>query len=242
VNKNKIRILVADDEPRYVLAIQTYLEAKGYEVLAAEDGQTAVELVIAEEPDLVVLDVRMPRLDGYDACRRIRDFSAVPIIMLTALTEEADKIKGLDIGADDYVTKPFGAKELLARVRAQLRRAEISQEKRLPTTFQSGDILVDFAQRRVFVRDQEVDLTPTEYRLLSELVKHAGRVLVPDYLIEKVWGIDYGTQHRLLRQAIHRLRQKVEADSQNPQYIQNRRGIGYVFQPDHGPVTRSQII
>jgi DNA-binding response OmpR family regulator len=229
VNKNKIRILVADDEPRYVLAIQTYLEAKGYEVLAAEDGQTAVELVIAEEPDLVVLDVRMPHLNGYDACRRIRNFSAVPIIMLTALSEEADKIKGLDIGADDYVTKPFGAKELLARVRSLLRRVEISQEKKPPAAFQTGDILVDFAQQRVFVRDQEVDLTPTEYRLLSELVKHAGRVLVPDYLVEKVWGIDYGSQNRLLRQAIHRLRQKVEADPKNPQYIQNRRGIGYVF-------------
>jgi len=208
-----------------------YLEAQGYQVLTAWDGQTAVELAIAEEPDLIVLDVRMPGLDGYEACQRIRRFSPAPIIMLTALAQESDKVKGLDLGADDYITKPFGVRELLARVRAVLRRAETSSEQPPQPAFEAGDLRVDFVQKQVFVRGQEVDLTPTEYRLLCELVKNAGRVLIPDYLVERVWGGEPGPQNRLLRQAIHRLRNKIEADPREPQYILTRRGIGYIFIP-----------
>jgi DNA-binding response OmpR family regulator len=229
MNKDKARILVVDDEPRYVRAIQVNLQASGYEVLAARDGQTAIDLAASEAPDLILLDIRMPGLDGYEVCRRIREFSAVPIIMLTALAEDADKVKGLDTGADDYVTKPFSADELLARVRAALRRVELSERQEPHPTFQAGDLLVDFARQRVFVHGQEVNLTPTEYRLLYELVKQAGRVLVPEYLLEKVWGIGYEGENRLLWQAIHRLRRKIEPDPQNPQYIQTRPGIGYVF-------------
>jgi DNA-binding response OmpR family regulator len=229
MNKDKARILVVDDEPRYVRAIQVNLQASGYEVLAARDGQTAIDLAASEAPDLILLDIRMPGLDGYEVCRRIREFSAMPIIMLTALAEDADKVKGLDTGADDYVTKPFSADELLARVRAALRRVELSERQEPHPTFQAGDLLVDFARQRVFVRGQEVNLTPTEYRLLYELVKQAGRVLVPEYLLEKVWGIGYEGENRLLWQAIHRLRRKIEPDPQNPQYIQTRPGIGYVF-------------
>jgi DNA-binding response OmpR family regulator len=227
----KIRILVVDDEPRYIWAIQVNLEARGYEVLVAQDGQTGIEIAASEEPDLVLLDIRMPDMDGYEVCQRIREFSAVPIIMLTALAENADKVKGLDTGADDYVTKPFSAEELLARIRATLRRVELSESQESHPTFQTGDLLVDFAQQRVFVCDQEVNLTPTEYRLLYELVKQARRVLVPEYLLERVWGMGYEGENRLLRQAVHRLRQKIECDPQNPQYIQTRRGIGYVFAP-----------
>lgn len=229
--KRKVRILVVDDEPRYVRAIQVNLEASGYEVLAARDGQTAIDLAASEAPDLVLLDIRMPGLDGYEVCQRIREFSAMPIIMLTALAEDADKVKGLDIGADDYVTKPFSADELLARVRAALRRVELSERREPPPTFQAGDLLVDFARQRVFVRGQEVNLTPTEYRLLCELVRQAGRVLVPEVLLEKVWGIGYEGENRLLWQAVHRLRRKIERDPRNPQYIQTRPGIGYVFAP-----------
>jgi DNA-binding response OmpR family regulator len=225
----KARILVVDDEPRYVRAIQFNLEASGYEVFPARDGQTAIELTASEEPDLILLDIRMLGLDGYEVCQRIREFSAVPIIMLTALAEDTDKVKGLDIGADDYMTKPFSADELLARVRAVLRRVELSERQDPHPTFQACDLLIDFAHQRVFARDQEVNLTPTEYRLLYELVKQAGRVLVPEYLLEKVWGMGYEGENRLLWQAVHRLRRKIEPDPRNPQYIQTRPGIGYVF-------------
>jgi DNA-binding response OmpR family regulator len=229
MNKGKVRILVVDDEPRYVQAIQINLEASGYEMLAARDGQTAIELAATEEPDLILLDIRMLGLDGYEVCRRIREFSAVPIIMLTALAEDADKVKGLDIGADDYVTKPFSADEILARVRAVLRRVELSERQNPCPTFQAGDLLVDFARQRVFACGQEANLTPTEYRLLCELARQAGRVLVPEYLLEKVWGMGYEAENHLLWQAVHRLRRKIERDPRNPKYIQTRPGIGYVF-------------
>ncbi len=227
--KDKIRILVVDDEPRYVRAIQVNLEASGYEVLTASDGRKTIELAASKELDLILLDVRMPGLNGYEACQRIREFSTVPIIMLTALADNADKVKGLDAGADDYVTKPFSADELLARVRAVLRRAELAESPEPRPSFQAGDLLVDFAQQRVFVRGSEVNLTPTEYRLLCELVKQAGRVLVPEYLLEKVWGVGYEGENRLLWQVVHRLRQKIERDPRDPQYIQTRPGTGYVF-------------
>ena len=232
MTKGKVRILVVDDEPRYVRAIRVNLEASGYEVLVARDGQTAIELAINEEPDLIILDIRMPGLDGYEVCRRIREFLATPIIMLTALAGDADKVKGLDVGADDYVTKPFSAGELLARVRAVLRRVELSERKNASPTFQAGDLLVDFARQRVFARGREVNLTPTEYSLLCELVKQPERVLVPEYLLEKVWGVGYEGENHLLWQAVHRLRRKIERDPRDPQYIRTRPGLGYVFMPD----------
>jgi two-component system KDP operon response regulator KdpE len=229
MHKGRARILVVDDEPRYVWAIRVNLEARGYQVLASSDGEEAVELVAGEDPDLVILDVRMPGLDGFEACRRIRQFSTVPILMLTAAAEDADKVEGLDAGADDYVTKPFNAEELLARVRAALRRVEFSAGKGENPIYEAGALRVDLAQQRVYVDGKEVELTPTEYRLLRELVRNAGRVLVPDLLLEQVWGPGCAGEHRLLRQAVHRLRRKIESDPQNPQYILTRRGIGYIF-------------
>ncbi len=233
MSKGKIRVLVADDEPRYVRAIKVNLEASGYEVLTARDGQMAVEMAAEEEPDLILLDVRMPHVDGYEACRRIREFSVTPIIMLTALAESADKVKGLDLGADDYVTKPFSADELLARVRAALRRGSLSEQSEARPVFQSGELQVDFARQRVFVGDREVNLTATEYRLLSELARQAGSVLLPEYLLEKVWGVGYAGETQLVWQAIHRLRQKIERSPRAPEYILNKPGIGYyVARPD----------
>ena len=229
--RGKVRILVADDEPRYVWTMQVNLEARGYEVLVARDGQAAVELATREEPDLIVLDIKMPGLDGYEVCWRIREFSGAPIIMLTAMAEDADKIKGLDMGADDYVTKPFSVDELLARVRAALRRVEFSEQKEPRPPFQAGDLLVDFEQQRVYTGDQEVHLTAKEYRLLCELVEHAGQVLVPEHLLEEVWGMGHEEETLLLRQVIHRLRRKIERDPRNPRYIQTRTGIGYIFIP-----------
>lgn len=227
----KVRILVAEDEPRYVWAIRTNLEARNYEVLTASDGQQAVQLAADAQPDLVLLDIKMPVMNGYEVCRRIREFSTMPIIMITAMAEEADKVLGLDSGADDYVTKPFSVPELLARVRAALRRVEFTEGLPSDSNTEVGELRVDFVQQRVFVRGQEVALTPTEYRLLCELVKQPGRVLVPDYLTERVWGPEYEEGDRLIRQAIHRVRRKIEADPRHPEYIHTRPGLGYVFLP-----------
>jgi DNA-binding response OmpR family regulator len=227
--ETRSRIIVVDDEVRYVRAIQVNLEASGYEVLTASDGQQAVELVAAVAPDLMVLDIRMADVDGYEVCRRVREFSTVPIIMLTALAKDADKVHGLDTGADDYVTKPFSADELLARVRAILRRVDLSERPNAKPVFKAGNLTVDFGQQRVFVRTQEVYLTATEYRLLRELVREAGRILTPAYLLDEVWGPGYEGDTHLVWQAIHRLRQKTEDDPKNPQYIQTRSGIGYLF-------------
>ncbi len=231
MNKDRVRILVAEDEPRYIWAIQTNLEARGFQVVAASDGQQAVELAASEQPQLVLLDIKMPVLNGYEACRRIRAFSTVPIIMITAMVEEADKIRGLDAGADDYITKPFSVPELLARVRAALRRSQFSAGLPSDSCFEAGNLRVDFSQQRVYSRGKEVELTPTEYRLLRELVQQPGRLLVPTFLMEQVWGPGYEDSDRLLRQAIHRLRRKIESDPHNPEYIQTRAGMGYVFVP-----------
>jgi DNA-binding response OmpR family regulator len=236
MNKDNVRILVAEDEPRYIWAIQTNLEARGYHVLTASDGQKAVELAATEQPSLVLLDIKMPIMNGYEACRRIREFSTVPIIMITAMAEEADKVLGLDLGADDYITKPFSVPELLARVRSALRRVEFSEGQPSDASFQAGDLRIDFAQQRVFVREQEAELTPTEYRLLCELVKQPGRVLVPDHLAESVWGPGCDDCDKLIRQAIHRVRRKIEQDSRHPEYIQTRPGLGYVFVPPEQPL------
>jgi DNA-binding response OmpR family regulator len=229
MQKGKACILVVDDEARYLWMIRANLKARGYEVLTAVGGQKALEIAASKEPDLILLDVRMPGMDGYEVCRRIRQFSTVPIIMLTALAEDAHKVKGLDVGADDYITKPFSADELWARVRAALRRVELSRQENPRPIFQAGDLQVDFLRRRVLRGEREVHLTPIEYRLLCELVRHAERVLVPEYLLEKVWGMGYEGENLLLRQVIHRLRRKIEHDPTNPCCIQTRPGSGYVF-------------
>jgi two-component system response regulator VicR len=226
---NKQRILVVDDEPRYVRAIQINLEARGYEVLTAFNGQEAIDLAANQNPDLILLDIRMPQLDGYETCRRIRGFSNVPIIMLTALTEPANKVKGLEIGADDYITKPFNADELVARVKAGLRRAATAKTQGPQPTLRAGDMVVDLAQQRVFIEEKEVDLTSIEFRLLSELMRHINQVLSPDILLEKVWGVGYEGEDRLVWRAVHRLRQKIERDPRHPQRIETRTGSGYVL-------------
>ena len=226
---NKQRILVVDDEPRYVRAIQINLEARGYEVLTAFTGQAAIDLAGNQNPDLILLDIRMPQLDGYETCRRIRSFSNVPIIMLTALAESTNKVKGLEIGADDYVTKPFNADELVARVKAGLRRAATAKTPEPQPTLRAGDIVLDLAQQRVFVEEKEVDLTSTEFRLLTELMRHLNHVLSPDILLERVWGMGYEGEDRLVWRAIHRLRQKIERDPRHPQRIETRAGSGYVI-------------
>ncbi|MCP4600274.1 MAG: response regulator transcription factor [Proteobacteria bacterium] len=231
MHKGKIRVLVADDEPKYVWIAKIHLEKEGYQVLTANDGETALELAVTEEPDLILLDLKMPDLSGYEVCRRIREFSTVPIIMLTALSRDADKIQGLNMGADDYVTKPFSIPELVARVRAALRRANFSEKQSSDSIFRADDLVVDFIHQRVFINEREVNLTPIEYRLLCELVKHSGRILVLEHLVDKVWGVEYEGENHLVRRVIYKLRQKIEPDPKNPKYILNKPGIGYFF--DH---------
>ena len=223
------RILVVDDEPKYVRAIQVNLEARGYTVLTAPDGHTAIELAASAEPDLVLLDIRMPDMDGNQVCRRIREFSTIPVIMLTALGETGDKVRGLDSGADDYVTKPFSADELLARVRAALRRADRADRTESQSVYQVGDLRLEVAHHRVYMGDREINLTSTEYRLLSELIKNAGRILTCEYLLERVWGNGYEGEDSLVWKEIHRVRSKVEQDPRHPRYILTKAGIGYIL-------------
>lgn len=229
MSQDKTKILVVDDEPKYVYIMQLNLEASGYEIIIGRDGEEAVALAAQEEPDLIILDIMMPKLTGYEACERIRQFSTVPIIFLTAKAEEADKVKGLELGADDYITKPFGIDELLARVRAVLRRAELGKQPEAKPIFESGNLKVDLTRQRIFVDEQEISLTAIEYRLLSELVKQNGRIVMTDHLLEVGWGSGYEGEEQILRQAMYRLRRKIEADPKHPQHIQTRSGLGYIL-------------
>lgn len=231
-----VRILVVDDEPRLVRLVRANLERLGYQVSTAGNGKQAIEAVEAEDPDLVVLDVMMPNMDGYEATRRIREFSQVPIVMLTAKTEQSDKLKGFDLGVDDYITKPFSPEELIARIRAVLKRSQTQPEPRTRPIFTAGDLVVDFTRRRVTVRSEEVRLSPTEYRLLSALANNADRVMVHEELLQQVWGPEYRDETEYLWVYIRYLRQKLEADPAHPRLIVSEPGVGYMLRrPDPPP-------
>ncbi len=227
----KTTILVADDDPQLLRLMTRNLQLEGYEVIAASDGQQALERIEVQVPDLILLDVMMPRLDGFSVCQRVREFSAVPIIIVTARGQDQDKVQGLDLGADDYLTKPFSVDELLARVRAVLRRAQfVAAEKGqgLRSTATVGDLSVDYAQHLVTMGGQEVALTPIEYRLLAYLVQNAGRVLTQDLLLEHIWGAEYLGESHMLQVNINRLRHKLEADPAHPRYVLTKVGVGYL--------------
>ncbi len=226
----KTTVLVADDDPHLLRLVTRNLQFEGYEVIPASDGQQALEQIEAQGPDLVLLDVMMPKLDGFIVCQRIREFSAVPIILVTARGQEQDKIRGLDLGADDYLTKPFSVDELLARVRAVLRRAQfttLDQAHVMRTTTTIGDLTIDYAQHLVKMAGVEVPLTPIEYRLLAYLAQNAGRIVTQDLLLEEVWGTGYVGESHMLQVNINRLRRKLEADPAHPRYILTKVGIGY---------------
>jgi two-component system KDP operon response regulator KdpE len=227
---SKIRVLVVDDEPRYLKLVRYNLEAAGYEVITADSGEEALSLAAGKNPDLIILDIRLPGIDGYEVCTRIREFSATPIIMLTAKGEEQEKVRGLRLGADDYVTKPFGAEELMARVETVLRRHR-TPEVLTPPILIVGELAIDFIQRKVTIEGQEVSLSPTEYRLLQCLAVNAGRVLVHEELQEKVWGSEYREYFEGLRVYIWRLRKKIERDPQHPSYVLTKPGVGYMLAP-----------
>lgn len=225
------RILVVDDEPRYVRLMEANLISEGYEVLKAYDGQSAVEMVADKQPDLVLLDVMMPGLDGFGACERVREFSSVPIIMVTAKGEEQDRVRGLDVGADDYIVKPFSATEVLARVRAVLRRAQVSGSNFEQSVFSHENLRIDLARAEVFKEDNMVFLSATEYRLLLQFVHNQGNILTSEDLLVNVWGPEYREDKEILWVSISRLRQKLEDDPRNPQHIVTRSGMGYTMPP-----------
>ena len=227
--KESHRILVVDDEPRMIRFIRMNLELEGYAVFEAADGVRALQQVRDTLPDLVILDVMMPELDGFETLQDLREFSSVPVIMLTARGEEDDRVRGLELGADDYVTKPFSPRELVSRVKAVLRRAETPAPAQKAAIQVDERLQIDFDRREIFVEGQLVKLRPTEFRLLYHLVSKAGWVVPHDQLLAKVWGYEYRDETHYLRLYINYLRQKLEADPAHPKYILTERGVGYRF-------------
>jgi two-component system KDP operon response regulator KdpE len=226
---NKRLILVVDDEPRMARFIRMNLELEGYRVEEASSGLEALDKVRDLLPDLVLLDVMMPEMDGFETLRYLREVSTVPVIMLTVKADEADRIHGLELGADDYITKPFSPRELASRVKAVLRRAEMPPLT-AKTAIRIDDYLtVDFQRQEVIAGGRRVRLRPTEYRLLYHLVSNAGWLMTHQMLLSKVWGYEYRDETQLLRLYITYLRQKIEPDPANPRYILTERGIGYRF-------------
>ena len=224
------RILVVDDEKRMIDFIRMNLELEGYQVLEAHNGLEALEVIRTQLPDLVLLDVMMPELDGFETLKMLREFSNVPVIMLTAKGEEDDKVYGLELGADDYITKPFGSRELSSRIRAVLRRAEMPSVSPDKAVLKIDDRLsVDFNRREVIVEGKRIKLRPTEYRLLYHLIENAGWTVPHEQLLAKVWGYEYRDETHYVRLYVNYLREKIEEDPSNPKYILTERGVGYRF-------------
>ena len=224
------RILLAEDEVALRDFVSRNLHARGFEVLEASNGLEAMALWEREDPHLLILDIMMPRMDGLEVCKRVREHSAVPIIVLTALDAESDKVSALDLGADDYLTKPFGVEELMARVRAVLRRSQLDIISRADEEVkQFGDLEIDLTGHVVRLHGEEVRLSPTEFALLKQLVMNAGKVLTHRMLLQSIWGPEYGGESEYLRVYINRLRHKLESDPTNPRYLLTEPGVGYRF-------------
>jgi DNA-binding response OmpR family regulator len=225
------RVLIVDDEPRYLRLLEANLRTEGYEVATAQDGVQAVDIFSSQPIDLILLDIMMPRMDGFSTCQRIREYSNVPIIMLTAKGEEQDRVRGLDLGADDYLVKPFSATELLARVRAVLRRSQIPTETGQARFFTHEDLKIDFARAEVWRGEQPISLSATEYRLLLQFAHNVGSILSSEDLLTGVWGPEYKNEKEILWVSIARLRQKLEEDPHSPNHIVTRSGLGYLMPP-----------
>jgi DNA-binding response OmpR family regulator len=222
-------ILIVDDEPRIRDFVRMNLEIEHYGVIEASNGLEALEKLRDNLPDLIVMDVMMPEMDGFETLRHVREVSNVPVIMLTVRQNDQDKIHGLDLGADDYIAKPFNPQELLSRIRALLRRSLMASPARKTEIVVDPDLKIDFTRREVIVRGEKVALRPTEYRLLYHLVSNAGRLLTHETLLSKVWGREYRDEAHYLRLYITYLRQKIESDPAHPKYILTERGVGYRF-------------
>ncbi|MDP7619869.1 MAG: response regulator transcription factor [Dehalococcoidia bacterium] len=232
--KQRPHILVVDDEPETLKYVGANLRVRGYDVTTAGDGTEALKLVSEHVLDLILLDLMMPGPDGFQVCDTVRRESNVPIVVLSARGREQDKVRALDLGADDYMTKPFGVDELMARVRAALRRAGGSERAGTVRPYAFGGLRMDFAQRQVTMDGVQVKLTPIEYRLLSQLARNAGRVIAHQSLLQAVWGPEYGNEHDYLWAYVRRLRRKLGDDSENPRYITTESGVGYGMPlPEH---------
>ena len=229
-HSESLTILVVDDEPHIVRFTAMNLEMEGFGVLTAGNGREALQVLAGSAPvDLVVLDVMMPELDGFETLRRIRADSSVPVIFVTVRGDEADRVAGLDLGADDYLTKPFSPRELVSRIRALFRRIQAAEPPRLHEVVVDEWLTVNFDRSIVFTGGREVHLRPTEYRLLYQLVHNAGQLLSHDTLLERVWGPEYRGEHQYVRTYVTYLRQKLERDPRQPEYIVSERGLGYRF-------------
>ncbi|MDK2931581.1 MAG: two-component system, OmpR family, response regulator [Bacillota bacterium] len=230
------KILVVDDEAPILELVRFNLEKEGFAVITASDGEDGLRRARSEAPDLVILDLMLPGIDGIEVCQQLRRETNVPVLMLTAKTEEFDRVLGLSVGADDYVTKPFSPRELVARVKAQLRRRDMDLEETRARDasgrIRVGDLVIDTARFEVEVRGVRTELTPKEFDLLRVLVANRGKVLTRDFLLEKVWGYEYGGDTRTVDVHVRRLRQKIEEDDSRPTYIQTVHGVGYRFRED----------
>ena len=223
------KILIVDDEERMLRFIRLNLEHDGFQVIEAQKGHEALDKMRTDFPDLILLDVMLPDLDGFEVLRMVREISNTPVIMLTAKGEEDDRVRGLELGADDYVTKPFSPRELVSRVKAVLRRVEVEGAADQDVLQVDDRLKIDFSRREIFVNGQLVKLRPTEYRLLYHLVQNAGWVLTYDQILSRVWGYEYRDEPHYVRLYINYLRQKLEDDPANPKYILTERGVGYRF-------------
>ena len=223
----RTRVLAVDDEPQVLRYLQRSLDEAGYQPIVTGDPSQVAELTELEEPDVVLLDLRLPGTRGFDVLRRIREFSGVPVIFLTASDREEDAVRALRMGADDYVTKPFSPSELLARIEAALRRRLLPDLIEVRPPFVLGDLTINFAERRVAVGGQAVSLSATEYKILYELATHADRVLTYDQILQRVWGEEYSGETQLVRSFIRNLRRKLGDDAQQPRFIVTERQVGY---------------
>ena len=224
------RILIVDDDPLVLKFVRANLQSRDYEIFADMDGAEALHIAEKELPDLVILDIMMPKMDGFEVCKRLGEWSQIPIIMLSVRGETSDKVKCLNLGADDFITKPFAPDELIARVKSVLRRTKAAGTIPTQPSFTHDDLEINFAQRRVTVAGNEVKLTPTEYNLLQEFVLNAGKVLTHTHLLNRVWGPEYAQEREYLRVFVGHLRTKIEPDPTNPKYIITMPGVGYQFQ------------
>jgi two-component system KDP operon response regulator KdpE len=225
--KDAARVLLVDDDAKLVRLLRESLESEGYEVLSASNGLEGLRELYTGRPDLLVLDIMMPRMDGWETLRRVREMSDVPVIALSARDEESDRLRGFELGADDYVTKPFSLAEFNARIRAVLARAARKDPDGARPPHVVGDLVIDFASRRVLKRGEPLQLTPTEYRLLATLAENPGRTLAHEQLLERVWGPEYVDEPGYVKRYVWYLRQKVEDDPGEPQYVETVRGFGY---------------
>ncbi|HZW98150.1 MAG: response regulator transcription factor [Clostridiaceae bacterium] len=230
-----LKILVVDDEANIVDILEENLSREGYTILKAYEGASALQIALDEQPDLILLDCMLPRMDGFEVCKRIRQKSSVPIIMLTAKSEEIDKVLGLELGADDYITKPFSVREVLARVRALFRRVQYSENEQLDSdqVLIFGDLEIDQAGYQVSYRENPIELTLREFELVRFLARHEGQVFSREELLEKVWGYEYYGDVRTVDVTVRRTREKLEPDQNHYQYLLTKRGVGYYFSKEH---------